>query len=213
MGYKTTFTGELTITPPLSVKFIQYLRIFVKKRHFCMKQTNSDLGTEGEFSLDLISETDDNVLDYNKPPGTQPSLWCDWFLSNNGARIYPIDGNNYRYAEWLIYLNEHFFTVMNNKLSGQISWQGEHHNDHGIIQIDNGIIHVEPVLPNPYIEEYLRLEKLAMEKMCSNAVVQDRIESLDQLICSLQQVVISNNSEGSSSKLSPVVDSCSKSSM
>lgn len=129
MGYTTTFDGKVAIDPPLNQEEIQFLTDFSESRRMDRK--------EGPYELE-----NENVLNHNKPPEGQPSLWCDWVPTPDGEAI-VWDGREKFYdpIEWMQYLIDHFlkpnaiakdalpFLQANHTLNGEIFAQGESHGD------------------------------------------------------------------------------------
>ena len=79
MGYTTNFTGKFNINPPLSAEDNEFLTNFSYSRRVARK-VDSKYGVEGELYVgkDHIFNQEQNVIDYNRPPSTQPGLWCQW---------------------------------------------------------------------------------------------------------------------------------------
>lgn len=102
-------------------------------------------GQEGEFFCkndgQFGQNGDASVVDSNEPPSTQPGLWCQWVLSEDGTKL-EWDGSEkfYNYIEWLEYLIENFFKRWEIKLNGIVCWQGEEMSDRGEIEIEDNIV-------------------------------------------------------------------------
>ena len=83
---------------------------------------NGELGTDGEyFVCPEERKKDSSILDYNIPPATQPSLWCDWEIAeNNGSYYIQWNGNDgFSYpAPWLQYIVDNFIVPNNLSISG-----------------------------------------------------------------------------------------------
>jgi hypothetical protein len=86
-------------------------------------------------------DRDDSILEYNKPPKGQPSLWCQWTPNKLGTAIVWDQGEKfYDYVEWLRYLIEHFLAPWEYTLNGEIHWEGEDERDLGTIVVkDNEV--------------------------------------------------------------------------
>lgn len=154
MGYTTDFYGSLQFNKPVAPWLVEYINEFSNTRR--MKRDpekikelypnwgklcfNGDLGVEGEY---FIGNEDDSVLDHNSPPSTQPGLWCQWIINNNGELEW--DGNEkfYNYEEWLNYLIDEFFEPLGYELNGEIEWQGEEYDDLGTIHVEDNIVTME----------------------------------------------------------------------
>jgi len=80
MGYNTAFEGHLTITPPLNVAEVSYLRDFSASRRYRRAGVSVS-------SLSVIpADSQHDAEDYNVPPADQPGLWCDFAPSANPQR-------------------------------------------------------------------------------------------------------------------------------
>lgn len=109
------------------------------------RQCDETYGIEGEW---YCEDTDDagqgrnkNILDYNRPPCTQPSLWLQWLPNEEGTQL-EWDGNEKTYSteHWIVYLIERFFRPLGYTLNGTIEAQGEDRSDKwGIQVIDNTV--------------------------------------------------------------------------
>lgn len=158
MGYTTEFYGSLTFNKPVSEQLKDYVNRFSYTRR--MKRDNNkikeiypnwrelcffgELGVNGEFftpeSKNFGQENDSSIIEYNDPPSTQPGLWCQWVINDNGELEW--DGNEkfYNYIEWLEYLIANFFKPLGYVLNGDINWGGEERDDIGTIHVvDNAI--------------------------------------------------------------------------
>lgn len=125
-------------------------------------------GKEGEFfALDdnQAGQTrDTSIIDYNTPPGQtfgneynfrvnndriknlqcQPSLWCQWILTDDGEELEWDGGEKfYCYTSWLEYMIFNFFEPWGIKLNGEVRWVGEDSSDMGLIQVEDNIIQVK----------------------------------------------------------------------
>jgi predicted DNA-binding WGR domain protein len=160
MGYTTNFSGKFKITPPMSVDHANYLRAFSDsrrtKRISYLSQSSPDplrnrvnlpLGVEGEFIVNETGWSYDRSNDVNTPPKTQPSLYCQWTVTNdnsflewNGAEKF------YEYVPWLNYIIENFMKRWNYTLNGVVAWHGENEKDGGVISIKNNDVKVNQTL-------------------------------------------------------------------
>lgn len=158
MGYTTTFEGSFTISPPLTPEQVQYLNLFSSSRRMkrdpeiarklpdpAREGVGLPIGYEAEFFVGGTGyagqDRDASVLDYNYPPCTQPSLWCQWIVSPDGSQLYW-DKNEkfYSYVSWLQYLIMYMFHRWGRTLNGTVTYQGEGDVDYGEITIvDNKI--------------------------------------------------------------------------
>ena len=115
-------------------------------------------GIEGEFyvdgSGDYGQEHDDNIIDYNVPPKTQPSLWCDWVPSDNGTAIKWNGGEKfYCYIEWLRYIIKNFLQPKGYLLNGTVLYRGEDITDQGKIVCKDNVLTKRPTLKLASLEE------------------------------------------------------------
>lgn len=161
MGYTTYFDGELHFDRELSENIKVFVNRFSKVRHMKrdvekIKKTFPDwenhcldgnLGVEGEFFVggDALEQfgqmEDDSVINGNRQASTQPGLWCQWIISDEGTLVWDGGEKFYSYVEWLTYLIKNIFAPNKYILNGEISWEGEESDDFGIIQVcDNEVI-------------------------------------------------------------------------
>lgn len=145
MGYTTEFYGKFNVKPePLSDFMIKYLTKFSDTRR--MKRNLEGFGIDGEFYVDgggiAGQAEEDNIVDYNSPPDTQPSLWCQWVPSEDGEHIEWDGGEKfYYYVTWIKYIVENFL-LDKYWLEGEVAWQGEEKEDKGKIIIGKNNIFV-----------------------------------------------------------------------
>lgn len=159
MGYSTEFEGALDITPAPTLEFTEYINRFSNTRR--MERDNKKLkkivghellcfkrnpGSHGEYyapaSADFGQEKDLSITNYNCPPPSQPSLWCQWVIKDNKLCHNGVE-KFYEYIPWLEYLIKHFFAPEGYKLNGEISWQGENSFDKGKISVKDNIIETD----------------------------------------------------------------------
>jgi len=162
MGYETEFIGEFTITPRLTPVHREYLAKFSNTRRMKRQATKTvkrpdpirkavglPIGREAEYFVGaegvMGQEHTEDIVDWNDNPETQPSLWCKWNPNEDGTAIvapeYP--SKFYYYKEWLKYIIVNFLDLWGYKLNGNISWQGEHEEDKGVIVVLNNEITIE----------------------------------------------------------------------
>ena len=156
MGYDTTFSGGLHFNKPVAEWLEDYINEFSANRRlkrdpekikelypnwgkFCF---NGELGVDGEYFTGENSYRDQSVVDYNRPPSTQPGLWCQWII-HDGELTW--DGNEkfYEYEAWLQYLIDNFFEPLGYVLNGDIKWQGEDSEDFGCIHVEDNVIEMQ----------------------------------------------------------------------
>lgn len=158
MGYDTTFSGNFSINPPLAPEHRTYLEKFSETRRM---QRNTVLvaempdpyrtavglpvGIEGEFFVNgqgfMGQDNDQSVKDPNRPPVTQPSLWCHWVPSEDGTLIEWDGGEKFHdYIEWMEYLLHNFLIPWHYNVNGRVEWEGEDEDDMGVIRIKNNVL-------------------------------------------------------------------------
>lgn len=108
-------------------------------------------GVDGEFYFIgkglLGQDREDNIVDYNRPPSTQPGLWCQWELVHDqdcDEWFIQWDGGEkfYNYIEWLEYIIEKVLKPEGLVLQGEITWQGEDRSDMGKIEVSSNVIRI-----------------------------------------------------------------------
>lgn len=118
MGYDTEFTGEFTVSPPMSKEILDILKVLSTTRRMARdeyklanklglseKQCGLIYGIEGELYGDEEEEGDLCLLyDYNTPPLTQPGLWNNWEAVSNTTIRYNDAEKFYNYVEWIEYI-------------------------------------------------------------------------------------------------------------
>ena len=161
MGYTTEFDGEFSVSPPLRLEHATYLRTFSQTRRMKRDSLKTSLrsdpvregvslpvGDEGAYFVgeDGFKGQDigPDVINPNIPPVGQPGLWCQWTPSEDGSTIQWDGGEKfYDYIEWIRYLIEHFLEPWGYTLSGEVRWEGEDHEDMGLIHISHNLVKVK----------------------------------------------------------------------
>ncbi len=146
MGYTTDFNGEFKLNKKLDDKTHEFLKKFAETRRM-QRNLGPEYGVEGEFFVDgegfAGQDKDDSVMDYNKPPRTQPGLWCQWTPSEDGMSIGWDGGEKfYCYVEWLNYIIKNFLAPKGYILNGDVEFQGEDNGDFGVIRVINNVVKV-----------------------------------------------------------------------
>lgn len=160
MGYSTQFSGQFNITPTLELRHVHYLKQFADVRHVARRNDKNSLDerqtfwdedhqrkmlsigkpeVECEFYVDGDPDGDtSDVLDYDRPPKTQPGLWCQWAPTEDGKYL-AWDGSEkfYNYVEWLRYICDNFLAPAGYLLNGVVKYQGEEIGDVGQIDVFN----------------------------------------------------------------------------
>lgn len=159
MGYTTSFTGKFTCTPALNSTQVAYLKALNHTRRMqragasalpdaVREDVGLPLGEQDEYFVGGVGfmgqDHDDTIVDYNIPPGSQPSLWCQWEPSDDGKFIKWDGGEKfYEYVAWIKYINDHFLKPWGVTLAGDVKWRGEDPSDRGVIVVNNGIAAVD----------------------------------------------------------------------
>ncbi len=144
MGYNTEFSGRFALNKKLDTEIHSFLSKLSKTRRM-KRSLPPEYGVEGEFYVDgkglYGQDHESSVVDFNRPPSTQPSLWCQWRPSDNGLFI-QWDGSEkfYNYVEWIEYIIDNILKPNGYYLNGDVSFQGEDPNDNGIISIKDNIV-------------------------------------------------------------------------
>lgn len=143
MGYTTDFEGHFTLNKKLTSADHDFLIALNETRR--MKRNIEGYGIEGEFYVDdrsdiLFGQAPD-IVERNKPPKTQPGLWCQWRPTDDGLGI-EWDGGEKAYAmsEWLVYLLNRFLIPRGYLLNGIVSAQGEERRDVWELQVAGTIV-------------------------------------------------------------------------
>jgi hypothetical protein len=161
MGYTTDFEGICKFDSPLTEDQVKYIQNFSStrrmKRSEALVLTLADpvreavglpVGNEGEYYVGNNECCNrfggGSVINQNCPPETQPGLWCQWTVSDDGTE-FKWDGGEkfYCYVEWLQYLIDNFFEPWGKKMTGAITWQGEDEEDTGTITVTSNHMVVE----------------------------------------------------------------------
>lgn len=160
MSDDTEFIGEFLFSAPLTPEHYAYLKAFNRsrrmKRHAAETEKLADplrlavglpVGDEGEF---FVAEANNNmgqvhtpdIANYNSPPATQPSLWCQWIPNEQGTALVWDECEKFaKYIEWLKYMIEKFFRPWGYTLNGRMRLQGSEPDDRSVIRIvDNDVM-------------------------------------------------------------------------
>jgi hypothetical protein len=147
MGYTTDFSGKFDLNKELSPKMVQYLTLFNETRRM-QRNVDEVFGVEGEFFVfgggDFGQDHEPNIVDYNEPPSTQPSLWCQWKPTSDRMGIEWDGGEKfYNYTEWLVYLIHKFLAPNGYVLNGVVEWSGEESGDVGEIFVEDNKVFIQ----------------------------------------------------------------------
>lgn len=144
MGYSTYFEGQFKLNNKLDDKTYEFLQALGSTRRM-KRDVDPKYGVEGEFYVEGGGmggqNKEDNVINYNQPPKTQPSLWCDWVPTPDRMYIEWNKGEKfYGYIEWIKYIIVKILAPKGYILNGKVTYQGEDIHDNGVIQITNNIV-------------------------------------------------------------------------
>jgi hypothetical protein len=142
MGYTTEFEGSFKIEPAFNSQQVKFLQKLSETRRM-IRNVGPEYGVDGEFYVDGIGDFgqghEDNIVDHNQPPSTQPSLWLQWNISEDGTTLAWDGGEKfYDYIEWLVYYIETFILPADRTITGSVEWVGEDSDDRGVISIADG---------------------------------------------------------------------------
>lgn len=151
MGYHTEFYGAVEIYPPLNEKEKEFLQKFSNSRRMDRSRGPYYVEDTGFLSID------NDIYDYNRPPPGQPDLWCHWVPNEDGTKIQWNGAERFYHSfEWMQYLVDYFIgsnPLAKNELPflekhvvhGVIEAQGEDHNDHWYLIVENNQLRTESV--------------------------------------------------------------------
>ena len=147
MGYTTEFSGRFEIDRPVDEETSKLINGLNETRRMA-RDVDDKYGIEGEFYIEgkgyMGQDRDDTIIDYNRHPRTQPSLWCRWELSEDRKYIQWDGGEKfYEYVDWLKYLIKKILAPREYILNGEVEWFGEDYNDRGLIIVKNNVVEIK----------------------------------------------------------------------
>ena len=158
MGYTTGFTGKFKFDKPLAREHVEYLIKFSETRRMKRNPNKAraledktreavrlPLGEDAEFFVGgggcFGQDHDASIIEYNKPPETQPGLWCQWVPSDDGEYLEWNGAEKfYDYVEWLKYIVDNFLKPWGYSITGTVTWRGEDRGDVGNIIVKDNIV-------------------------------------------------------------------------
>lgn len=149
MGYTTEFSGTIKLNKKLDKATHEFLVKFNQTRRMA-RNVDKKYGVEGEFYVDgkgaFGQDCDSTVIDSNRPPKTQPGLWCQWVPTDDGMGI-VWDGSEkfYSSAEWMVYIIDKILAPKGYVCNGTIEAQGEDTSDHWYLIVNNNVVSTESV--------------------------------------------------------------------
>ncbi|OJT66901.1 hypothetical protein [Bacillus licheniformis] len=142
MGYNTTFQGQFRLNKTLDSETYSFLKKLANTRRMRRKVNESIYGIEGEFYVDG-RDHDENIIDGNEPPKTQPSLWLQWIpTEERNAIVWDGEEKFYCADKWIIYLIEKVLKPKGYVLNGIVNAFGEETNDIWHISIVNNHVSI-----------------------------------------------------------------------
>lgn len=176
MGYNTVFYGEFKLDKPLDSDLKKYLTKFSDSRRV-KRDLPPEYGVDGEFYVD--EGKPETVINYNKPPATQPSLWCGWTPSDDGSSIVWNEVEKfYYYKEWLVYIMQKILAPKGYTLNGKVSYEGEDVGDSGCLVVKDNILYIQETL------QVLSEPEMYQTTLCKN-------QNLFQLDTQFEKVILS----------------------
>lgn len=155
MGYTTDFYGQIEINPPLDSEMVEYINKLASTRR--MKRDseklmelyhgenglNGSYGVDGEYFVGGLGsfgqDSDESVLSTNGSPSTQPGLWLQWNITEDGKFIQWDEGEKfYNATEWMEYVIS--LISENHVCNGTIEARGEDPSDHWLLKVENNIV-------------------------------------------------------------------------
>lgn len=141
MGYNTDFRGKFELNKKLDDYTFDFLKDLNTTRR-TKRNIGPEFGIEGEF---YFKDDDVGIIDNNKPPSTQPGLWCQWTpVHEEDKDVIEWDGGEkfYDYIEWIEYIISKILEPKGYILNGNVCFNGEEANDYGVINIVNNNVTV-----------------------------------------------------------------------
>lgn len=133
MGYDTRFAGSFHINRKVDDETYRLLYGLATTRRV-KRRLPKTYGADGEFYVD---NDDHGVIDNNRPPRSQPSLYCGWLIQPDRRTISWDEKEKFQeYIPWLLYVIR-LLQSRGYKVRGDVAWQGE-------IVPDAGVIHATP---------------------------------------------------------------------
>jgi len=155
MGYNTDFYGCFKLNKKLDKDTMEFLNKFHNtrrmKRDMSKLFPNEDIekfGVDGEFFVDGTGDfgqgNDVSIVNYNEPPSTQPSLWCQWIPTDDGMSIEWDGGEKaYEMDKWITYLIDKILKPRGYVLNGEVSAQGEEFDDRWQMIVKDNVLTIK----------------------------------------------------------------------
>jgi len=148
MGYTTDFSGQFDLNKKLDSETHEFLKKLAETRRM-KRNVGPEYGVEGEFYVEgkgfMGQDDEDNVVNSNCPPSTQPGLWLQWIPSEDGMHIEWDGGEKfYYYEEWLVYIIDKILKPRGYILNGAVDWRGEEMDDIGCLIVEDNVVRTGP---------------------------------------------------------------------
>lgn len=144
MGYSTDFHGSFDIKPELPAHLNEFFKKFNETRRMARK-VDPQYGIEGEFYVNgsgsMGQGNDDNIINYNQHPKTQPGLWCQWFVQD-GMIEWDEGEKFYNYEDWMYYIINRMLKPLGFVVNGAVTWTGEDSSDIGSLIVKDNVLYV-----------------------------------------------------------------------
>jgi len=145
MGYSTDFIGVIELNKALDTETAVFLNKLNTTRRMKRKGLDPKYGIEGEFYVDgkgfAGQDHEDSIIDYNRPPKTQPSLWCQWKPTDDLTGIEWDGGEKfYNPKEWMKYIIDKILAPKGYIANGTIEAQGEETMDHWWLVVKDNVV-------------------------------------------------------------------------
>ncbi|MGR0121661.1 hypothetical protein [Bacillus halotolerans] len=127
MGYNK-LQGQFRLNKTLDSDTFIFLNKLADTRRMKRKVDESIYGIEGEFYVDGDGGQayEENIIDYNEPPKTQPSLWLQWIPTEEKNAIVWDGGEKFNCPdEWIVYLIEKVLKPKGYVLNGVVNVFGD----------------------------------------------------------------------------------------
>ena len=148
MGYTTEFNGRFNLDKQLTDTDMEFLSKLASTRRM-KRNVDPEYGVEGEFFVDGKGfmgqdHNDETIIDYNNPPSTQPSLWCQWVPTSDRRGIEWDCGEKfYGYDEWLQYICDKILAPKGYILNGAVEFRGEDWVDAGLLICEDNKVRIQ----------------------------------------------------------------------
>lgn len=183
MGTHTDFFGSFEINKQLDVDTLTLLQKLNDTRRM-KRKLDAKFGIDGEF---YVEDNNNGIVDINRPPSTQPGLWCQWRPNENGTEI-EWDENEkfYNYVEWLQYIVDKILKPRGYFLTGEVEYNGDNGRGRGYI-----IATEDDIIDSLFSQEEIRYFRKKKEENTSTQTELERLRKVEKkynaLVSLLQQ--------------------------